>query len=58
LRDDGDITASGAQEGIAEWHIHWTTKCVLVEARTRSGVIGIDKDPVAAPLVREELKGS
>lgn len=34
-----------------------TTKCVLVKAYISSGVVGINKDPIATLLVGEELKG-
>ena len=57
LRDNNDITSSGTQEGVAEQRVCRTTKCVLVKACTSSRVVGINKDSMATPLVREELKG-
>jgi hypothetical protein len=57
LGDDDNVTSSGTQEGVAEWRICRTTKCVLVKACTGSGVVCINEDPIAALLASEELEG-
>jgi hypothetical protein len=57
LRDNNDITSNSMQEGVVERRVCRTTKRVLVKAYTSGRVVGINKDSVATPLVREELKG-